>query len=66
MSRAADSVIVDEYSGQKITLSKKVNTLNYSQVEGVNKGEKELACNKIVVPRGGEYMLVLSMEQRFG
>ena len=26
----------------------------------MNKGEKELACNKIVVPRGGEYMLVLS------
>lgn len=55
-----DSVIVDGSSGQKIALSKEVNALNYSQVATSGEEASELVYNRIEVPRGGEYMLVLS------
>ena len=60
LNRVSDSVITDGISGHKIALSKEVNTLNYSQ-EATSSGETcELVYNRIEVPRGGEYMLVLS------
>lgn len=60
LNRTIDSVIVDKHSGQEITLSKDINALNYSGVTGNTTQPKELAYNRIEVPRGGEYMLVLS------
>lgn len=60
LNRTIDSVIVDKHSGQEITLSKDINALNYSGVTGNTAQPKELAYNRIEVPRGGEYMLVLS------
>ena len=60
LNRIVDSVIVDKYSGQEIALSKDINALNYSGVTGDIGQSKELAYNRIEVPRGGEYMLVLS------
>ena len=60
LNRVVDSVIVDKSFGQKIVLSKDINALNYSQI-AVDGGEvSELVYNRIEVPRGGEYMLVLS------
>jgi len=60
LNRVVDSVIVDGSSGQKIMLTKDVHALNYSRV-GTTPGEvRELEYNRIEVPRGGEYMLVLS------
>lgn len=60
LNRMIDSVIVDGSSGQKIALSKEVNALNYSQVATSGGEASELVYNRIEVPRGGEYMLVLS------
>lgn len=60
LNSTSDSVIVDGHSGQRIALSREVKALNYSQVEGMNEGVAEQVCNKILVPRGGEYMLILS------
>lgn len=60
LNRIVDSVIVDKHSGQEIALSKDINELNYSGVTRDIGQSKELAYNRIEVPRGGEYMLVLS------
>ena len=60
LNRVADSVIMDGSSGHKIALSKEVNALNYSQVATSCGKASELVYNRIEVPRGGEYMLVLS------
>ena len=51
---------MDKHSGQEIALSKDINELNYSGVTRDIGQSKELAYNRIEVPRGGEYMLVLS------
>lgn len=53
LNRIVDSVIVDKYSGQEIALSKDINALNYSGVTGDIGQSKELAYNRIEVPRGG-------------
>lgn len=60
LNQVVDSVIVDGSSGQEIVLAKDVNVLNYSQVATSGGEVSELVYNRIEVPRGGEYMLVLS------
>ena len=60
LNQVVDSVIVDRNSGQEIVFAKDVNTLNYSQITTSNEEKSELVYNRIEVPRGGEYMLVLS------
>ena len=51
LNRTIDSVIVDKHSGQEITLSKDINALNYSGVTRNTTQPKELAYNRIEVPR---------------
>ena len=60
LKEVGDSTIRDGYSGQEILFRDRGNTLSYyDSSRNANKGEK-LVYNKIVVPRGGEYMLILS------
>ena len=60
LNQVVDSVIVDRNSGQEIVFAKDVNALNYSQITMSSEEKSELVYNRIEVPRGGEYMLVLS------
>lgn len=60
LKEVSDSTIRDGYYNQEILFRDKSNTLNYyDSLLDVNKVGK-LVYNKIVVPRGGEYMLILS------
>lgn len=60
LKEVSDSTIRDGYYNQEILFRDKSNTLNYyDSLRDVNKVGK-LVYNKIVVPRGGEYMLILS------
>ena len=56
----SDSTIRDGYFDQEILFRDKSNTLNY--YDSLRETDKvgKLVYNKIVVPRGGEYMLILS------
>lgn len=55
-----DSVITDDSNRQMILLSKESGVLDYHQASRGNAGMQEDKYNKIVVPRGGEYVLILS------
>lgn len=56
----SDSTIRDGYSDQEILFRDKSNTLNYYDSLREENTVGKLVYNKIVVPRGGEYMLILS------
>lgn len=60
LNNTPDSVIIDGHSGEQIMLSKIANALNYSHSGKTNANRAQSVYNKIVVPRGGEYLLVLS------
>lgn len=60
LKEVGDSTIRDGYSDQEILFRDRSNTLSYYDSSRNGDQGGKLVYNKIVVPRGGEYMLILS------
>lgn len=60
LENAEDSVFTDGVTGHRITVDRQVNALNYDEIAGEADSSGQLLYNKIVVPRGSEYMLIMS------
>lgn len=60
LNDTCDSVITDGVEGREITLANVDNKLDYSKNVREADSEERVVYNKVLVPRGGEYMLILA------